>query len=220
MSIKQDLICSDCSKILDKPVILPCSDTICHAHLFEPNVVKQNSYKCLSCGEEFSISESVSYIRPNKCMQKLIDNERHLSEEERELKQSIERSLDLLGQLCDEFCQIKLKLDVACHERMADVRRKIDLHREELKSRIDEIALEMIEQTKKFETENANNLKKKFDATHTAAETCSKSSNAQSLDEARQALREKFREPSVSLDSIRKVKLEHDECIDNLRVNF
>jgi len=214
MSIKQDLICSDCSKILDQPVILPCSDTICHAHILEPRVVKQNNYKCLSCGEEFDLSESASLIRPNKCMQKLIDNERHLSEAERELKQTIESSLDALNQLCDEFCQVKLKLDQACHERMADVRRKIDLHREELKSRIDEIALEMIEQTKKFESENAIYLNEKF------AATLAFEANAQSLDEARHALKEKFRDPNASLDSIRQIRLEHDECIDNLKVSF
>lgn len=215
MSLKQDLICSNCSKILDKPIILPCSDTICMHHLNEANVIKENKIKCLTCKEEFNLSDNASLIRPNKGLQKLIDNERYLSDEEKNLKLSIENDLDILSKLFDEFRQIKVKLDLACHEHLAEVRRKIDLHREELKARIDDIAIEMIEQTKRFEATQAASLNKKFEQTLADAE----SSDTQ-LNDVRHVLKEKFRNPDLSLDSIKEVKIKYDEEIADLKVNI
>ncbi len=46
-------------------------------------------------------------------------------------------------------------------EHFQEIRFKIDQHREELKKRIDEIALAMIDETKKYENKYSRDLKEK-----------------------------------------------------------
>ena len=89
------------------------------------------------------------------------------------------------------------------------------MHREELKARIDDIAIEMIEQTKRFEATQAASLNKKFEQTLADAE----SSDTQ-LNDVRHVLKEKFRNPDLSLDSIKEVKIKYDEEIADLKVNI
>jgi hypothetical protein len=91
-SVKQDFACSFCSKIYKNPFILPCDDTLCEEHLKEVNVRKNNSITCKTCQKEFDVKDN-QMIRPIKPMQKLIENERYLSDEEKSLKKQLEDSL-------------------------------------------------------------------------------------------------------------------------------
>ena len=52
--------------------------------------------------------------------------------------------------------------ELTVHERFVEIRRKIDTQREELKKKIDDIALEMIDQTKERENTLISNLKEKY----------------------------------------------------------
>jgi hypothetical protein len=59
----------------------------------------------------------------------------------------------------------KTSLELECYEHFRENRRKIDLHREKLKEKIDKLALDMIEQTNKCEASYVNALKdKQFNA--------------------------------------------------------
>jgi hypothetical protein len=55
----------------------------------------------------------------------------------------------------------KTSLELECYEHFQEIRRKIDLHREKLKEKIDNLALDMIEQTNKVEASYVNALKDK-----------------------------------------------------------
>ncbi len=64
MSVKADFTCLICSKIFKNPFVLPCGDSICEEHLKESEVLKNNSFKCQSCGEVFEVKNN-EMIRPN-----------------------------------------------------------------------------------------------------------------------------------------------------------
>ena len=54
----------------------------------------------------------------------------------------------------------KNSFDLDCHNHFQEIRRKIDVQREELKDQIDRIALAMIVEIKAVEESYANKLKK------------------------------------------------------------
>jgi hypothetical protein len=74
-----------------------------------------------------------------------------LSDNEKCLKKQIDESIRDFYKLYEEFCLSKTSLDSDVYNHLHELRFLIDEHREKLKQKIDDIALAMIEQTKKFE---------------------------------------------------------------------
>ncbi len=74
-----------------------------------------------------------------------------MSEEELSLKKILEQSIREFFQFYDEFTKNRTKLDLDVFDHYQELRFQIDEYREELKKRIDDIALAMIDQTKKRE---------------------------------------------------------------------
>ena len=98
MSLKSDLTCSFCKEIYKNPYSLPCGDSLCEEHLNEAFIRKNNSIKCKTCQKVFTLKDN-EMIRPNTAMQKLIENERYLSDEEKLIKSNLEESLNKLLRL-------------------------------------------------------------------------------------------------------------------------
>ena len=159
MSFKEDLKCSYCPKVLQDPIILPCQDTICKEHLNESN---SKSIQCLTCKEEFN-SDNIEF-KTNKIAKALLEKDAHLSNEEKILKKSLNDSLAEFYSILDEFKESKLGLSLNIFNHFAEIRRKIDVQREELKQKIDLISLAMIDQTKVMEASYSSQCESfKFD---------------------------------------------------------
>ena len=103
MSLKSNLTCVFCSKILKDPVELPCGDFICKEHLND--IQKKNNIQCLVCLGEFKVKNEE--FRSVKLIQKLLENKVYLSDNEKILKQQIEKSIRDFYQLYDDFLKKK-----------------------------------------------------------------------------------------------------------------
>ena len=209
MSLKLELTCLLCSNIFSNPFSLPCNDTICHEHL---NETLENKIKCVTCGEEFHVNGN-EFIRPVKLLKSLIDKEMYLSENEKILKNAIEISLQDFYALVGEFEKLKLNLDSACFSHFQEIRRKIDLQREELKQQKDNIALNMIEQTKRFERKYTTILKENI-------EIDSKLFSQTTLQAEIKHLNETFRNPNLTLDAIQQISLLQKSKIKDLKTRM
>jgi hypothetical protein len=202
-SIKQDFACSFCSKIYNNPFILPCDDTLCQEHLNEANVRKNNSITCKTCQIEFEVKDN-QLIRPSKAMQKLIENERYLSDEEKSIKRQFEQSLRDFLNLSEQLQDVKNSFDLDCHNHFQEIRRKIDVQREELNDKIDKIALAMIEQTNEMEQKHSANLNEfKVEIFDFGKE--------------QKILNETFRDVNLSIESIKMLKSKQDETISSMK---
>ena len=150
MNTKEDLQCSYCLRILKIPMSLPCvCENICYEHLAELRFANANQIKCSSCHKQFDLSEHD--LKENKKLKSLIDKEAHLSDTEKDLKCLLEQSIkDKYEKLLD-LEERKNEAILESHNHFQEIRRKIDLQREELKDEIDKISLAMIEQTKAIE---------------------------------------------------------------------
>jgi hypothetical protein len=95
---------------------------------------------------------------------KLLESHSYLSSEEIELKRELhsEECIQKFFEFYDEFSQKRTKLDLDVFDHYQELRFQIDQHREELKEKSDEIgeiALAMIDQTKKYEALYLRNIK-------------------------------------------------------------
>jgi hypothetical protein len=156
-SIKKDFACSFCSQIYKNPFLLPCYDIICEEHFNEASVRKNNSITCKTCLKEFQVKDN-QMIRPSKAMQKFIENERYLSDEEKSLKKQLKDSLRDFLDLNEQFQDVKNSFDLNCHNHFQEIRRKIDVQREELKDQIDKIYIYMIDEIKEMEQKHSKSL--------------------------------------------------------------
>ena len=211
MSLKSKVTCFQCSKILNNPIELPCRDTICSNHLQEANCIKENKIKCLKCNQTFSIRDNNNF-HFNQMAKLFLDEFKFLSLNEMILKKQIEDGFKCFYQIQKELMQSKNELALQCFDHFQELRRQIDLHREEskekindiqLKNKIDDIALDMIDKTKVCEASYSN--MPYFNVSF------------KTIDENVNELNEIFRDPKLSLEQIKEIKSNQDVIISDLK---
>ena len=203
--LKSNFTCLFCQKIYKEPIEFPCEHLICREHLLERDVVKMNKIPCVDCKKEFEVKNRE--FRLNKPLNKLLENQVYLNDEEMYLKQKIEDSIRVLYQIYDEFISSKNKLEIECHNYFQDLRRKIDIHRETFKEKIDDIYMDMIERTIKCEASYLKNLNEKLE----------KDFETESVDTEFKKLQNSFRNPNIKTETIREIQLKQEETISDLK---
>jgi hypothetical protein len=207
LNSKANWTCSYCSKILKDPILLPCEDNICRQHLKEKDSVKQNAIKCVKCKENFPIKGHE--FKSIKTLKQLIEDKSYLSDEEINLKQNIEESIRKFFGFYDEFILNKSKVDTDEFNHFQELRFQIDEHRERLKAKIDDVALEMIEQTKKCEAEYLKSLKENL---------LSSFDESKSLDKELEEIEEElFRNPNLLIQAIKDLQQRQEESLKEIQ---
>ena len=119
------------------------------------------------------------------------------------------KSYDIQNQiffkLQDEFTKNKNALNSVCFNRFQEIRFKIDQRREELKQKIDEISLEMIDQVKEFEASYLKSFNSNID--------CS----LKIYDDEMNKLIETFRDPNIQIESIKQMEREQDVSLVKIK---
>jgi hypothetical protein len=208
---KSSLTCSYCSKIFQDPIEQPCSHNLCKGHLSEKNVVKHNRIKCIKCKQDFQVKDNE--FKSNNFIKKQLGDLLFLSDEEVSLKNKIEESIRTFFQMYEEFNLNKTNRDLDVHNHFQEIRRNIDLHREKLKEKIDDIYMEMIEKTKKFEATYLKSLEDKLEASLKSFETTT-------LEQSLKETEETFRDPNLLIESIRDMQRQQEEAIAELKLKL
>ena len=159
MRLTSVLVCKICDLVLHDPVTLPCLCVICKEHLYDSSA-KNGSIKCLKCGKCFAIPESE--FPANEMATNILDNEFHLSEEEKALRKTFQEMLKKLKKLQKEVRKRQTDLELSSFDHFSGVRLKIDILREEMKKKIDEIALKMIDEANEKEKAYKLRINKSF----------------------------------------------------------
>jgi hypothetical protein len=210
-SLKSSLTCSYCSQILKDSLELPCSHHLCKVHLTEKEVVKLNRIKCVECKQEFKVKDNE--FKPNSFVKKQLDDHVYLSKEEISSKKQIDDSIRKFFQMYEQFTLNKTTVDLDVHNHLQEIRFKLDEHREELKVKIDDIYMEMIERTKNFEAAYLKSLEDNLNSSLKSFET---NSLEQSLKETEEA----FRNPNLLIGSIREMQRQQEEAIAELKLKL
>jgi hypothetical protein len=209
--LKSTLTCSYCSKIFKDPIELPCKHNLCIEHLTEKDVVKQNRIKCAECKQDFRVKDNE--FKEIKKLKKQLDDLLFLSDEEIDLKKQIQDSIQTFFQMYEQFTLNKTTIDLDVHNHLQEIRFQLDEHREKLKQKIDDIYMEMIDKTKKFETTYLKSLEDKLNALLKSFET-------KSLEQSLKKTEETFRNPNLLIESIREMQHLQENSRDNVSKNL
>ncbi len=207
MSIKSDLLCGICKKIFKEPIFLPCHCTVCKEHV-EEFTNKSKMIKCNHCDEEFDVPSNG--FKENSRLKLIIEKNAHLSEEEKDLKNNIESNYVEYQRVLKELKLKEAEFKSISFDHFAEIRRNIDLRRETLKQRIDNIAEEMIEKAKKLE----ESYKKDVELTNKL------NHSEEDFQNETQKLVEMFRDPDILRKSAIVRKLEHDGKLAELQAKL
>jgi len=208
LKLKSNWTCSYCAKILKNSIILPCDDSICREHLTEKAVVNANKIKCHECNLEFPVKEN--QFKANRIFNKLLDNQSYLSKDEMSLKRKIEETIEKFFQFYDQIVQNRNNLESDLFDHFQEIRFQIDEHREEVKKRIDDIALAMIDRTKKNEEIYLKNLKERF----------SSFDHGKSLEHELNEIEETFRDPNLLIQTIQDMQCKQEESLKYIELKL
>ena len=142
--VKSSFDCDLCNKLLVDPVVMPCGNSICKAHLNEvlTNIsAEKNTFICFICQEEHYIPKNGFTI--HKKLQNLLSLELNALEPSplyEECKKKIENAKEKV---------VKIELleknpENYLYEYFEDIKRQVDLRREELKLKIDNYSDDII----------------------------------------------------------------------------
>ena len=129
----------------------------------------------------------------------------YIRNEEKSLKREQEKLIEI-DQLQDEFVHNKNDLLNACFDYFQEMKRKIDLHREETKEhlndhdlikKIHDVSLQMIEEIKKFEASFLNEFD--FDLIQ---------------------IEQTLRELNLDMESLNKLKTKHEQPIATIELKL
>ena len=139
MSFK-DVTCMLCKMILDEPISLPCGCIICNEHLTDNAFIFNNQIKCISCDRQHEVLRDG--FRTSKTAKKLIEQELYLSEEDKQLKKQIQIQYD---EFMLKFDTRVNEYEATSREHFAKLRENIEIQRDKLKKRIEDISAELIQ---------------------------------------------------------------------------
>jgi len=160
MNIKEDLTCKYCIDIYQNPVTLTCcGDNICKQHVEEFLSNNQtNKFSCPLCNEE----NSNQSLKVNKFMQKMVKTELHkfkINFKHKETLENLKIEIERLAGLLNDP-------ENFIYEEMNELKRQVDLDREELKSKIDELADDIIQQLESYEQKFKTECKANVEIEH------------------------------------------------------
>ena len=158
----------------------------------------------MKCSKEFKIAKYE--FKADITLNEIIKSDGYLNDMEKSLKASILEKIQQLERELTDFSLKQIQFESAFYDHFAEIRRKIDLQREELKSKIDELALAMIEHAKATEKELLQQLNEKYSQIKLA-----------SLQELSKTAHDEFRKQNLTLESINKLKMEQEKKIGQVK---
>ena len=153
MNIKKELTCKYCNQIYKDPIALACGDSICKHHIEQlVSIDSSSKFMCPVCDEE----NAIQIFKVNKFMQNMIENELH----ELKMNSSYEAALNDLKMEITKLETILQEPENYIYEEINELKRQVDLDREQLKIEIDALADGIFKQLEAFE----QSLKAKYNS--------------------------------------------------------
>jgi hypothetical protein len=152
---KLDYECKYCNKILKDPILLPCGLFICNEHT--QNITKLTC--CKSCSSEHIVPRQ-GFNLNTELKTQIETLNAHLSEAELSYKHLFSQLQSQLAEMCDDFNVKCNEFEYFTHEHFAVLECQIELRRENLKSRVDDLSQELLdvvrERKKSFVSQSTN----------------------------------------------------------------
>ena len=144
---------SNCNKYYTQPLFLPCSKNLCHFHIEElTNNYASKSIKCPFCQSNHELPEKGFPV--NQDLVALLNLNLHLTDKEKDANELVKK----FEVIMNDFSIINKDPEHYIFSYISNVRNKIDIERERLLLKINQISDDMLEKLKNFEEECKSNL--------------------------------------------------------------
>ena len=158
MNAKEKLTCKFCNDIYKNPIALACGDSICKHHIDQLVSSKSNKFTCPLCNEE-NVKQN---FKVNKLIQDLLESNLHKFDVDSKFK-------IIFDSLKTEIHNLEAVLkdpENIIYEEINELKRQVDLDRENLKSQIDKRTNDLIQQLESYETRFKTEFKTNVDLKH------------------------------------------------------
>lgn len=173
MNLKEKYTCKYCNQIFKNPITLNCcGDHICKQHILElRSSSSSNVFWCPLCNQQ-NTNQS---LKPNEIIQSMLDIEAYKFEIDpkyQKIFESFKTEIENLEAVLNDP-------DNVIYEQINELKRQVDLNREDLKSHIDAMADKLIQQLESYGNQFRTEYKMKLDMKHyiSLAETSKKQLN-------------------------------------------
>ena len=159
MNAKEKLTCKYCGNIYKNPITLACGDSICKHHIDElVSNDASNKFACPLCDEE-NVKQN---FKENKLMQDLLESDFH----KLDVNSKFKNILDNLKTEIHNLEDVLNDPDSFIYKEISELKRKVDLDRENLKSEIDRLSNGLIQQLESFDNRFKTEYKTNVDFGH------------------------------------------------------
>jgi hypothetical protein len=197
ISSKLDYACKFCNQILKDPILLPCGLSICNEHTKN---LENNSLLCIKCNVNHK-----SFSQNHELKTQIETLNFHLNESEFKWKKAFHLIYEQIEEMLDDFNLKANEFEYFTHEHFADIECQIELRRENLKIRIDDLSQELLEIARekkqlfvnKSKQIHVDDLKKIHEKEHNHTY-------------------EIFRQLEISLDTIRSIEMQQTFLINEI----
>ena len=152
--------CTKCFEQLKNPVVLPCGNAICEKHQEESQREDNQSIYCSVCDLHHDIPNG-GFVR-NLALKRLIEQKIDSIDMGDEYHSAYDKLQDF-SDLFERFEKLKNDPGDKIYSVISELKGKIDLRREELKSQIDKDALSIIKVFDDYEAECKENIASKIE---------------------------------------------------------
>jgi hypothetical protein len=163
-TIRQIISCKLCEKILERPVLLPCGETICfqHEYLFK----NQNTARCKLCETNHELGES-EHFPSNKGLERLLENEIRKLDLGKHYKETVKLLEELKSATVNLYSNKKNPGDLI-FESFQAMRRKVDLVREAIIKKANDCSEKIISDINAYKAECQLNQWRRYHVTFVA----------------------------------------------------
>ena len=160
MNLKEKYTCKYCNQILKDPITLNCcADNICKQHILElRSSSSSNVFWCPLCNEQNSNQSLMS----NRLIQSMLDIEAYKFE----IDPKYEKIFESFKAEIENLEAVLNDPDNVIYEQINELKRQVDLNREDLKSHIDALADKLIQQLESYGNQFRAEYKTKVDMKH------------------------------------------------------
>ena len=128
--IQKIIICSECNKVFETPIILPCNHSICHKHVNKKSI--GDKFKCSKCGLDHEISANRFPLNEDLC--EIIETQIASSSVHKEAVESV----DNLNRMIEDVDNLINDPSSYFYEEISELKNRVNLKSEQLKLKIDE----------------------------------------------------------------------------------
>ena len=148
MNVNEELTCKYCKEIFSEPVTLNCcAENICKRHINELlSIDDSNTFVCPFC-DLCDLKNANQNLCVNRLIQTLIENKLH----KLEFNSDNKLTLEWFKKEIENLEAILKDPENIIYEKISELKRLVDLDRERTKTKIDELANDIIQQLEGYE---------------------------------------------------------------------